>query len=500
MSRRCFLSFLIVLLPLALSAQTENQRKVKFVETIRYNAEMQISASDGLTPLWLTANKHGLSSLESNNGYVRGGIFRDTEADSLRDWKYGFGFDAVAGWHQQRAFVVHQMYADVAWRCLQLSVGAKERDAVLTPSLSSGSQTFGTNARPIPQIRFEIPNYLALGKKKMVSIKGHFGFGMLTDGRWQRDYVAEEQKRNEDVIYHSKAGYMKFGNEEKFPLTFEGGLEMACLFGGTVYNRPNVQQKLVMSPSAKDFFNAVIAGGADATDGDYANAAGNTVGSWILRLNWDNKDWRVSAYYDHFFEDHSAMFFEYGWLDGLLGLEVQLPKNRVLGNVVYEYMNTTYQSGPIYHDETPSIPDQVSARDDYYNNFINQGWQHWGQAMGNPLFVSPLYSENGQLGFPCNRFRAHHIGLSGMPLKCLGYKLLYTHTKGWGTYILPSVNPKRSDSFLCELTYAPSKIGKRDVVGWSLKAAFAMDRGSRIGNNTGFQLTLCKSGFLKSKR
>ena len=38
---------------------------------VRYEAEIQGSLSSGATPLWLNANKHGLSSLEPDNGYLR---------------------------------------------------------------------------------------------------------------------------------------------------------------------------------------------------------------------------------------------------------------------------------------------------------------------------------------------------------------------------------------------------------------------------------------------
>lgn len=41
---------------------------------IHYEAELQGSFSSGTTPLWLNANKHGLGSLERDNGYLRGGV------------------------------------------------------------------------------------------------------------------------------------------------------------------------------------------------------------------------------------------------------------------------------------------------------------------------------------------------------------------------------------------------------------------------------------------
>ena len=48
--------------------------------------EMQVSGSDGCTPLWLNANKYGLSSLDSFNGYVRSGFERPLEVDEGKKW------------------------------------------------------------------------------------------------------------------------------------------------------------------------------------------------------------------------------------------------------------------------------------------------------------------------------------------------------------------------------------------------------------------------------
>ncbi len=50
---------------------------------LEYKLEAQASLSDGKTPLWLNANKHGLSSLESTNGYLRGSLVRPLAEDSL---------------------------------------------------------------------------------------------------------------------------------------------------------------------------------------------------------------------------------------------------------------------------------------------------------------------------------------------------------------------------------------------------------------------------------
>ena len=47
---------------------TVQQKKGEF----EYSAETHGSFSHGKTPLWLNANKYGLSSLDETNGYIRG--------------------------------------------------------------------------------------------------------------------------------------------------------------------------------------------------------------------------------------------------------------------------------------------------------------------------------------------------------------------------------------------------------------------------------------------
>lgn len=483
-----------------IQAQSLSVSKI-LTDSITYDVSFQSTISDGYSPLWLNANRYGLSSVEGKNGYLRAGLFKNTCNRETR-WNVGYGLDLALPYHFTSKFVVQQLYVDVDYRKVRLSLGSKERTMMMKNNwLSSGSQTFGINARPIPEVRIELPDYISIsGKKNWLAIKGHFGYGMMTDGIWQERYVDDGYHYAKRALYHSKAGYLRLGNEELFPLVFEGGLEMACQFGGTIYNplgrEGTFQNKIEMGTGFKDFINAIFGGGNDVTDDVYANAAGNTVGSWLFALSYKLDKWKIRAYYDHFFEDHSMMFFEYGWKDGLWGLELTLPSNRWVDAVVYEFMNTTYQSGPVYHDSNETIGDQISGKDDYYNHNLYQGWQHWGQAIGNPLFHSPLYQNDGTLYFSGNRFKAHHIGLSGRPMSTLGYRILYSYMTNWGTYAVPAVDRRFCSSFLGEICYSPERWGKLNMRGWNLSAAFALDRGKEIGNNTGFQMTLRKTGLL----
>lgn len=472
---------------------------------IHWKVEAEAVVSDHATPLWQQANRFGVSGTTESFGYLRAAVVRDAAQDSLHRWRLGFGADVAGGTGLNGSrFIPAQLYAEVEFLRMRLSAGIKERPAAFRDHrLSSGAMTLGTNARPVPQVRFEVPEYLSItGPSNWAAIKGHVGYGMMTDGNWQEDYLNPGLHYAKHTLYHSKAGYLRVGNPDRFPWLFEGGLEMACQFGGTIWNPVGREgvfgEKLEMPKGPKAFLDALLGTGSDATDAGYANAAGNTLGSWLFALSYVGKDWRARVYYDHFFEDHSMMFLQYGWRDGLIGVEFTLPENPFCTTFVYEHLQTKYQSGPVYHDHNATLPDQISGIDNYYNHNLYQGWQHWGQGIGNPLIPSPLYHPDGRLAFTANRNTAHHLGFSGQPAPAWSYRLLASFVKSWGTYALPFPEVRKSCSLLLEATCALPDWGKHEFAkGWSVRASFGMDRGSLLGDNLGLGISIAKSGMLR---
>lgn len=468
-----------------------------FTDSVSFQVESQYTLSGRHTPIYLNANKFGLSSVKGNNGYLRAGIFGEKQLDNSRKWFLSYGADLAVARNFTSPFVVQQLYADVCYKWLTLSVGSKEHSANLKNHwLSTGSQTLGVNARPIPQLRIEVPDYQRIDRKNWFALRGHLSYGTMTDGSWQHHYAGSKGFTYTDkALFHSKSGFIRLGNEQKFPLVLEAGLEMATIFGADSHNFSNEFPHIQMKRNAKAFLQAFFMSGSDVTDAGYDNAAGNTLGSWLLSISYKGKGWQARAYADHFFDDHSQLFFEYWWKDALLGIEIQLPDNKVIGSLVYEHIRTKDQTGPIYHDHTESVPDQISGRDSYYNHLqLQGGWQHWGQAIGNPLFKSFLYDEVGRLYFKNNRFVANHFAISGSPAKGVDYRILYTYSRNWGTYDEPYSMVLPGHSFLAEV-----KLSSNKWKGWSASAAFALDRGQHTGRQTGLQLTLRKAGCLHRK-
>lgn len=471
-------------------------------ENVQYSFTAQGTAGDGdNAPFWFTNNRYGLGTTENFSGLARVAMWRTVETDSLWFWRMGYGVDLASPINSENGyFCIQQAYADIEWKMLRLSLGQKERPSELkNPYLSTGGMTLGVNARPIPQIRLEMPNFWAIpGTRGIFSFKAHMAYGWYTDAKWQKKFNAgTDNIYTKGSMFHSKALFIRLGNRELFPLEVTGGLEMACQFGGTGWNLNQYGGGALAQGInlGGNLWTAFLPGGGDVNDENYANAAGNHVGSWHLRLDWLKRDWNIGIYMEHMFEDHSQMFFQYGWKDMLLGLEVKLPQNPLLSTMVYEYNTTMHQSGPIYHDKTEENPQQISARDEYYNNHIYGSWQMGGFVMGNPLLLSPIYNNYfghaGNLSPWHNRVRVHHIGLMGNPSEEWSWRMMYTHQLSLGTYMNPVDEPRSANYILLETTYSP-----KWCHGLSFAASYGHNDGNLLGNSNGAMLTVRFGGWI----
>ena len=461
---------------------------------LSYNAEINGSVSTGnFSPFWLSANKHGVSSIKNGWGYMRMEV--TDERVFKKKWNLEYGTDIIIGRSLIYNIFIQQIYADVSWRWLRISVGKKERTGELkNHSLSTGGLIESGNAAPIPQVRIEMPRYCDFpGTKGWLGLRGHIAYGWFDDGRWQHDWVAEGTRYAKNVLYHSKSLFWKIGKEQYFPLSYEGGVQFASQFGGTIYNYMNKNGVNYKMPTRlKDFWNIFIYSSGDGKYdlGDRLSVAGNHLGSYHLSLKWNRKYWSLRGYYEHMFEDHSGMFWEYGlWKDCLAGVELQIKGLEWINNIVFEYFNSRDQAGPIYHDATGEIPDQISAVDDYFDHHAYPCWQQYGASIGTPLITSCLYNKNHRFIVYNNRVEAFHIGVSGQPTKEFAYRTLLTKSRNWGTYKKPFTEIMSNISALFEIFYTP-----RWSDGFSGSLSLAFDKGELYGDNKGIMFAIKKNG------
>lgn len=489
-------------------------------------------------PFWLVSNRNGLSSIETNSGYVRYGIGINGVIGRKGNWCYSSGLDLKIGYNHKYRPVVHQFYADVSYKWLTLSVGAKECNAEMRGfcslsgvngnrilnsfsslafnglgELGTGGLVYSGNSSPIPQFYVGVPEYVTIkGTKSLLKLRGHISYGIFLDSRFQREFTLDnpQAKYNEYALYHSKSFFMQVGDEKRFPLKLEAGLEMDMQFGGNIYTH-STGKYLSMPTRFKDFMMAFVPTGGDETVPftEQSNITGNQVGNWHLALTVDTKPVDVRLYGEHLFEDFSQLFFfeyqnninnkrtvvYYPWRDFMLGVSI---KNKTgflnfISNIQYEYVSTYDQSGACYNDPNDYFIEQMDGLDNYYNHAIYSGWHYYGMGIGNPLLFAPLYNDDGSLEFKANRMRAHNVGVNGAFGKKneFLYRLLYTYSENWGTYINPFFKKKYTTSLLADFIYSPND------KSWLVSASVAYDRSNYIGNNFGVMLSFAKIGFLK---
>lgn len=525
--RGLFLYVLLLFSPVCAKAQTG----VDISQYVQLNATL---SSGNNAPFWLSANRQGVSSLETSNGFARYGATADGRIDSCGNWRYTGGVSVIAGYNRERSVSLQELYAGITWKNISLIAGLEERSPEMRglPSLNkagccdngvysrlygnalselgSGGLLYSGNSSPIPQIRIEIPHYIAIpGTENWLKIRGHFSYGILLDHKFQEKFtrVNPTAKYGKNILYHSKALFLKLGNEEKFPLEVEGGLEMHSLFGGDFYTHERGKY-LSMPRGVKDFFKAIVPLGGDETTPapEQANISGNQIGNWHLAFTLKTKPVDIRVYGEHLFEDFSQLFFFeyqsnrngkrtltfYPWRDIQVGISVTNKSGflKFVRNIQYEYVSMYDQSGAGYNDPNEYFQEQMDGIDDYYNHSIYPGWHYYGMGIGNPLAVSPLYNSNGSLVFSGNRFKAHTVGVNGAFAKndALRYRMLYTYSENWGTYFNPFNRKKYTTSLLGDVVFVPGE-GK-----WIFSLSLACDRSNYIGNNWGAMLSIARIG------
>ena len=534
---KSLLAILISLLAMASPVEAQETR-------LKYFTQFNVVATDGdNAPFWLTANRQGLvptsrSSQQGRYGLELDGTFKNS------DFSYKCTGDFVLAHNNNADFFVQQLAGDISWRWLTLSIGSRERFSETRihtgqfagteisrnaanswfpnlyynnlSMLSSGGMTYSGNSRPIPQVRLEIPEYIAFpGTNGWLKVRGHIAYGRTTDDRFQESFSSGNDITHygKDILYHSKAGFREIGKAEKFPLIFEGGLEMQSQFGGDIYTHGE-GLKVSMPSTLSDYWKALIplSGSDDTPEVEQTNISGNMVGSWHAAFTVPTKNVDVRLYGEHLFEDFSQLFFfeyqtdrygkrniiYYPWKDILVGIRLT-NKSQVLpfiSAIQYEYITTEDQSGALYNDPSANFSEQMDGADNYYNHGIYPGWHHWGTGIGNPLIISPAYNSNGSLKFRSNRLTAHNIGVNGTfgNTSPFAYRLQYTYSENLGTYANPFNSKRYTTSVLGELVFAPSKWQ------WLGRLAVAYDKSDFIGNNLGVMFTLTKTGVIFSKK
>ena len=462
--------------------------------TYDVTAETAVGTGD-YTAFQLATNRHHTLGTRSNTAYLRGAV--NIEHVFNKNWKLSGAVDAIGSLHADHKVYLQQCYVNLSWKSFFLEAGSREMPQVVRDNLlSSGSFVKGTNAKPIPQVHVGTNGFWTVPfTKNWVQINFDFGYGKFLDNHFHERQFNEgnNSRYTKGAYYHQKHLYIR-SNPDK-PVFVMVGIEHAVQFGGTMYKYENGELVATKKPAnLKAFWRAILPTG----DSKYFenNAMedwvyGNHIGVMTYQIGWNiNQNHQVQAYLDNPFEDGSGVRKGNGW-DGLWGLQYtnKTAGRQYVRGAVFEYFQSTNQSGPIHWDggDYPEpirsqIKDKVTGVDEYYNHDFYDGYAYYGMTPGNALIPSPIYNKDGYLAYRDNRIKAWHFGVNGEITDRLSYLVKGSYREGWGTYYTPLQPKHHSFDAMFQGTY---QLGP-----WQFSAAYAFDKGNIYGDCSTFNFKI----------
>lgn len=492
MNLQAFINCLLLLMPVSANAQDS------LTTTVTYDLTAETAVGFGdYTASLLSANRHHVLATRPNTGYLRGAVqvahaFND-------DWKLTGAVDVIASVHADHKFFLQQAYANLSWKSFFIEAGSRELPQVVRDNLlSTGSFVKGTHAKPIPQVHLGTKDFWIVPyTKDWVEINFDFGYGKLMDNSFHSDRFYMENSPNQryttGTYYHQKHLYIRSNPNKRFFVMV--GIEHVAQFGGTRYRYEDGELVVKEKPANLKTFWKIILPGGDSNyyenDSQEDWVYGNHIGVMTYQLGWNiNKDHCLQIYLDNPFEDGSGIRKGNGW-DGLWGVQYtnKTAGRQYVRGAVFEYFQTTNQSGPLHWDGgdygepiRSQITDKVVGNDNYYNHYVYDGYAHFGMALGNPLIPSPIYNKDGFLQFRDNRIKAWHIGVNGEITDRWSYLVKGSYREGWGSYSVPLTHKHHSFDAILQGCY--------QMGPWQFSAAYAIDNGNIYGDNSTFNFKI----------
>ena len=447
-------------------------------DTVRYDIVLSgLAAKGDYAPFWMHNRQYAKVSASPQSVGLQLGASKSFHHQN-KWFDYSFGVSGlVRNNGDSTDLYFHEIYAQARVLIFDAIIGSKEEQTgVEDASLSSGGFLFSRNARPLPRVTVGMLNY-----QPIPFTKGYAEIrGALSQG-WFRDDMAIA-----DVLLHHKYAYFRFGG--KLPVHLQYGFEHVAQWGGESQNAQIGNQPT----GIKNFIDIFLgrSGGSDATLSDQINTLGNHIIGQSLRLDIQLSDYEWGMYWQIINEEPPIRKIgdTMNTPDGLWGVSLRNKNFPFVKGILYEYMNSTDQSGP-FHDRDGIV---YGGNDSYFLGQYPAGWSYYSRTIGTPLITSPLYNKDGKIYTTNNRVQAHHFGIEG-DVYGFNYRMLATFSKNYGNtsvYLSESLL-KRNTSLMLEMNKKVERLWNTE-----LGCTLGMDKGDLFGNNYGVQLSVRKTGDL----
>ncbi len=458
MKKFVFLLFILLCSGWIQAQNTEDSKPDYFVRYSTY-----IATGDSL-PFWMTTNQNGVFT-KANGNYqlVQIGVLQDYSAAPSNKLSTAYGANLVYGSSSSASFHLNQYWLGFRYHHFVGEIGAKAQPIRFGGlSHTNGNMLWSNNARPLPGITLSTDGFIPVNQKN------HW---LSVSALYQENFLFDDRYAQFAHLHHKNLSGRGTWGSWQFTL----GIDHWAYWGGKT-------AEFGRQPGWENYFRYIlgIGGSNSSTEHDQKNVAGNSLGMYLLEVQKDMPDHRLTFYWNHPFEDRSGLELA-NIPDGLWGFHLNLKKGKGFTEVLYEFMNTTNQSGT-YNMVPTDIPGVLTGRgnDNYFNNWIyKSGHTHYNRTSGTPI-LTPVIVENGiSNGFNDTRVHLHHFGLSGNLAPQFTWKSLLTWSQHFGTYDNPFSESIRKFSLLAESQYNPSKLPL------SFRLGFAYDSDDLFNENYG---------------
>ena len=432
-------------------------------EQVNYQFTLNSAVSSKSTlPFWLTANTYGTvpnTDFASINASFFGNTF-----NNKKTFNFEYKASLTGFLTPSKKTIINELYGTFHFKKWSITTGNKN-DVILWDGLSSsnGNIIKSLNTRALPGINITSNGFLTLPfAKKWLTAKFNYA-----------EYLLNDKRVVDHAHLHHKSLYFKSQLNSKLSLIT--GLDHYVQWGGK-------SDEFGKQPSRfKDYLRIITgsSGGKSANEGDRINALGNTIGAYLLQLNYEGAKTNWNFYYSHPFEDRSGREMM-NYPDALYGLFIDFkqPKN-FINQVVIELTYTKNMSGS----------QGISAGDNYFNNGIYQsGWTYFGRTIGSPFFLTktPVNGITNGVLIGYNRFLSYHLGFKGYLNRHLKYTshISYTSYAGWFS------NPIDKNIFSSSLQLY-IQIPK---LPFEIQFTTAADFGNTVPNSIGGFIAIVKKG------
>ena len=201
------------------------------------------------------------------------------------------------------------------------------------------------------------------------------------------------------------------------------------------------------------YFNVFLARERTETgaDNEIENAVGNHLGSYYLEYNFNTAIGAFGIYHEHPFEDGSGTRLV-NVPDGVYGIQFSPENQRIISGVLYEYIDTSDQSGI----------DPGRGFDGYFGNSVyRSGWSYEKNVIGFPFIIYDRELVLNDINSPIssNRTKVHNFGIMGS-LYGIHWKVKSTIVKNSGTLRKPYDIPVKNWLNFASFTYPTEQYGE----------------------------------------